>query len=160
MGTLPGEISAAIGNVGFLASIPLWLVTILGSLFITVLSFILIMTVYSRFFQNIYLRGFGPGAHRGVWQQRDGGYGEGVPQGICGRVSARCGHRAVLPDLFRIYGQRVARGAVRLSGFDGLDLCDGNNLQHAGPCGAGKKLGPHCAGNDGPAGHASEFSVM
>ena len=47
VGTLPGEISAAIGNVGFLASIPLWLVTILGSLFITVLSFILIMTVYS-----------------------------------------------------------------------------------------------------------------
>ena len=54
MGTLPGEISAAIGNVGFLASIPLWLVTILGSLFITVLSFILIMTVYSRFFK-IYI---------------------------------------------------------------------------------------------------------
>ena len=51
VGTLPGEISAAIGNVGFLASIPLWLVTILGSLFITVLSFILIMTVYSRFFK-------------------------------------------------------------------------------------------------------------
>ena len=44
----------AIGNVGFLASIPLWLVTILGSLFITVLSFILIMTVYSRFFK-LYL---------------------------------------------------------------------------------------------------------
>ena len=54
VGTLPGEISAAIGNVGFLASIPLWLVTILGSLFITVLSFILIMTVYSRFFK-LYL---------------------------------------------------------------------------------------------------------
>ena len=49
VGTLPGEISAAIGNVGFLASIPLWLVTILGSL-----SFILIMTVYSRFFK-IYI---------------------------------------------------------------------------------------------------------
>ena len=46
-----GIVSTAIGNVGFLASIPLWLVTILGSLFITVLSFILIMTVYSRFFK-------------------------------------------------------------------------------------------------------------
>ena len=54
VGTLPGEISAAIGNVGFLASIPLWLVTILACLFITVLSFILIMTVYSRFFK-IYI---------------------------------------------------------------------------------------------------------
>lgn len=51
VGTLPGEIRTAIDNVGFLASIPLWLVTILGSLFITVLSFILIMTVYGRFFK-------------------------------------------------------------------------------------------------------------
>ena len=60
VGTLPGEISAAIGNVGFLASIPLWLVTILGSLFITVLSFILIMTVYSRFFKLYIATAFAP----------------------------------------------------------------------------------------------------
>lgn len=49
--TLPEEIKTAIGEVGFLASIPLWLVTILGSVFITVLSFIMILTVYSRFFK-------------------------------------------------------------------------------------------------------------
>lgn len=52
--TLPAEISDAIGEVGFLASIPLWLVTLLGSLFITVLSFIMILTVYGRFFK-IYM---------------------------------------------------------------------------------------------------------
>lgn len=51
MVTLPTEISDAITNVSFLASIPLWLVTILGSLFITVLSFIMILTVYGRFFR-------------------------------------------------------------------------------------------------------------
>lgn len=49
--TLPTEITAAIGEVGFLASIPLWLVTLLGSLFITILSFIMILTVYGRFFR-------------------------------------------------------------------------------------------------------------
>jgi len=49
--TLPEEIKTAIGETGFLASIPLWLVTILGSVFITVLSFIMILTVYSRFFK-------------------------------------------------------------------------------------------------------------
>ncbi len=54
MVSLPGEIETAIRNVGFLASIPLWLVTILGSLLITVLSFVLILTVYGRFF-HIYL---------------------------------------------------------------------------------------------------------
>lgn len=49
--TLPLEIERAVDNAGFWASIPLWLVTILGSLFITVMSFIMIMTVYSRFFR-------------------------------------------------------------------------------------------------------------
>ena len=51
MVSLPGEIQTEIENVGFLASIPLWLVTILGSLFITVLSFVMILTVYGRFFR-------------------------------------------------------------------------------------------------------------
>ena len=50
MVSLPAEMQTAIENVGFLASIPLWLVTILGSLFITVLSFVMILTVYGRFF--------------------------------------------------------------------------------------------------------------
>ena len=49
--TLPSTMETAIEDVGFWASIPLWLVTILGSLFITVLSFIMIMTVYGRFFK-------------------------------------------------------------------------------------------------------------
>ena len=138
VGTLPGEISAAIGNVGFLASIPLWLVTILGSLFITVLSFILIMTVYSRFFKLYIYTALAPVPIAAFGSSETAATGKGVPQRICGRVPGRCGHRAVLPDLFRIYGQRVARGAVRLSGFDGLDLCGGNDLQHAGPCGTGK----------------------
>ena len=48
---LPQEIADAIGDVGFLASIPLWLVTLLGSLMITVLAFIMILTVYSRLFK-------------------------------------------------------------------------------------------------------------
>ena len=49
--TLPSEIVTAIEEVGFLQSIPLWLVSFLGSLLITVLSFVLILTVYGRFFR-------------------------------------------------------------------------------------------------------------
>ena len=52
--TLPAAIETAVEEAGFWASIPLWLVTILGSLFITVLSFIMIMSVYGRFFK-IYM---------------------------------------------------------------------------------------------------------
>ena len=52
--SLPGEIVNAIEDVGIMQSIPLWLVSFLGSLFITVMSFILILTVYGRFFK-LYL---------------------------------------------------------------------------------------------------------
>ncbi len=48
---LPSEMITAIDECGFFESIPLWAVTLIGSLFITVLSFILIMTVYGRFFK-------------------------------------------------------------------------------------------------------------
>ena len=48
---LPTAIVDAIEGVGFFESIPLWLVSLLASLIITVLSFILILTVYSRFFR-------------------------------------------------------------------------------------------------------------
>ncbi|WP_087064183.1 hypothetical protein [Intestinibacillus massiliensis] len=48
---LPAELVTAIEEIGFLQSIPLWLVSFLASLVITVLSFILILTVYGRFFK-------------------------------------------------------------------------------------------------------------
>ena len=52
--TIPAEMVTIIENVGFLESIPLWAVTLLGSLIIWVLSLVMILTVYSRFFK-IYM---------------------------------------------------------------------------------------------------------
>ena len=49
--TLPAEIATTIEDVGLLESIPLWAVTLLGSLFIWVLSLVMILTVYGRFFK-------------------------------------------------------------------------------------------------------------
>lgn len=49
--TLPAEMVMTIEDCGFFESIPLWAVTLIGGLFITVLSFLLIMTVYGRFFK-------------------------------------------------------------------------------------------------------------
>ena len=49
--TLPAEMVETIEDVGFFESIPLWAVTLLGSLFIWVLSLVMILTVYSRFFK-------------------------------------------------------------------------------------------------------------
>ena len=48
---LPQEMITAIEDCGFMESIPLWAVTLIGSLLITVLSFIMILTVYGRFFK-------------------------------------------------------------------------------------------------------------
>lgn len=48
---LPNEMVTAIEDCGFFESIPLWAVTLIGSLVITILSFIIIMSVYARFFK-------------------------------------------------------------------------------------------------------------
>ena len=48
---LPQEIVSAVEDCGFFASIPLWAVTLIGGLFIWVLSFVMILSVYGRFFK-------------------------------------------------------------------------------------------------------------
>ena len=48
---LPAEIVTAIEDCGFFESIPLWAVTLIGGLFVWVLSFIMILSVYGRFFK-------------------------------------------------------------------------------------------------------------
>ena len=48
---LPNTIINAIEDCGFFESIPLWAVTLIGGLFIWVLSFIMILSVYGRFFK-------------------------------------------------------------------------------------------------------------
>ena len=48
---LPDEMVEAIEDCGFFESIPLWAVTLICSLVITILSFIIILSVYARFFK-------------------------------------------------------------------------------------------------------------
>lgn len=48
---LPSEIIAAIEECSFLESIPLWIIALIGSLFIWLLSLVMILTVYGRFFK-------------------------------------------------------------------------------------------------------------
>lgn len=49
--SLPEEIVTAIEGSGFLEMIPLWAVSLIGSLFVWVLSFVMILSVYGRFFK-------------------------------------------------------------------------------------------------------------
>uniref|UniRef100_UPI0022DFCF9C hypothetical protein n=1 Tax=Ruthenibacterium lactatiformans TaxID=1550024 RepID=UPI0022DFCF9C len=62
-----GIVSRAMGAAGtgglaptFWSSIPLWAVTLLGGLFITVLSFVMIMTVYGRMFRLYFYAALAP----------------------------------------------------------------------------------------------------
>lgn len=48
---LPQEIVTAVEDCGFFESIPLWAVTLIGGLFVWVLSFVMILNVYGRFFK-------------------------------------------------------------------------------------------------------------
>ena len=57
---LPDEIIEAVEDCGFFESIPLWAVTLIGGLFITVLSFIMIMSVYGRFFRLYHYTAIAP----------------------------------------------------------------------------------------------------
>lgn len=52
--TMPEEMTAAIQALTFWQSIPAWAVSLIGSLVIVVLSFVMIMSVYGRFFK-LYL---------------------------------------------------------------------------------------------------------
>ena len=49
--TLPDQIIMKIEACGFFESIPLWLVSLIGALLIAVLSCVMLLTVYSRFFK-------------------------------------------------------------------------------------------------------------
>ena len=49
--TMPSEMEEAIRGLTFWESIPAWAVSLIGSLVIIVLSFIMIMSVYGRFFK-------------------------------------------------------------------------------------------------------------
>ena len=51
---LPAEIVTAIEDCGFFESIPLWAITLIGGLFVWVLSFLMILSVYGRMFK-IYM---------------------------------------------------------------------------------------------------------
>ena len=48
---LPDEVVEAVENTGFFESIPIWAITLVGGLIIWVLTFIMILTVYGRFFK-------------------------------------------------------------------------------------------------------------
>ena len=107
---LPQEIADAIGDVGFLASIPLWLVTLLGSLLITVLAFHYDPHRLRALFQDLHVRRTVSGGAGVLCRGRDFSLRQGVPAELCGRVHGGCGDRTGLHYFFGLFLQRDVNG--------------------------------------------------
>lgn len=93
---LPEEIVTAVEDCGFLESIPLWAVTLIGSLFITILRFVMILTVYGRFFSAVSLYSYSTDTIVILCRRTDAEYRKKFLKILCGSLSGGGNHCTVL----------------------------------------------------------------
>ena len=110
--TMPPEMQSAIESLGFFESIPLWLITLLGSLFITVLSFIMILTVYARFFKLYMYTAISPVAMATFGGDTTSSTGKAFIKGYI----AVCMEGAIIILACLIYSAFAGSGSVALGG--------------------------------------------
>ena len=96
---LPTEIVTAIEDCGFFESIPLWAVTLIGGLFIWVLSFVMILSVYGRFFKIYMYTAIAP-IH--ICRRAHTECGQELFEKLCRCLFGRRNHCAGLHNLFCI----------------------------------------------------------
>ena len=99
--TLPQSIVDAVNNCGFFESIPLWAVTLLGGLFVTVLSFILILTVYGRFFKLYMYTAIAPIPLSSFAGESTQNIGKKLFKKLYSSLFRRCNYCIGLCDLFQ-----------------------------------------------------------
>ena len=130
---LPAEIVEKIEAVGMLESIPLWIVTLLGSLLITVLSFIMILTVYGRMFK-LYM-------YTAIAPIPISTFAGELHQVLCRGVSGRGDHCTGLYHFLRLFCQSASHWGYVLKCSDHcVELCRGIGVQPAGAGGCGESI--------------------
>ena len=112
--SLPAELDAAVRDLGFLESIPVWAVSLIGSLFIIVLSFIMIMSVYGRYFRLYLYTAIAPVPLSSFAGRTHQQHRQSLSSLLCRRVPGRCSDRAGLHHLFRICRLSARRRSQRL----------------------------------------------
>ena len=145
--SLPAEIATAIEDVGFLASIPLWLVTLLGCLVITVLAFLMILTVYGRFFKLYLYAALSPVALASFAGEGTSQMGACLSQKLYGRVPGGRGDRAGLHCVLGLRRQRHGGVGRWLGSHAGVGLSGRGHLQYAGAGRAGEGCRPRGEGD-------------
>lgn len=120
---LPQSIIDAIEDCGFWESIPLWAVTLIGGLFITVLSFIMIMSVYGRFFKIYMYSAIAPVPLSTFAGQPTENVGKTFLKSYCAVLLE--GAIIVLACvIFSVFASSPADGRYfRSSGYTGVELC-------------------------------------
>ena len=155
--TLPQEIIDKINQVGFWDSIPLWAVTLIGGLFITVLSFLMILTVYSRMFKLYMYTALAPIPLSTFAGEPTSNVGKNFLRsyaGVCleGAVIAlACIIFSVMAaaPLLRHGNLPACGGSQRLGGDCRVELCGRTHLQPVGAGGSCAYERPNHQGIDG-----------
>lgn len=110
--TLPAEIQTAIRALGFFESIPLLLVALLGGIFVTVLSLVMILTVYARFFRLYLYAAISPVALATFGGDTTASTGKAFIKGYTGV----CMEGAIIVLSCVIYNAVISSGALALGG--------------------------------------------
>ena len=139
---LPPELITSVEECGFFESIPLWAVTLIGGLFITVMSFILIMTVYGRFFKLYMYTALAPIPLSTFAGEPSQNVGKSFIKSYCAVLLE--GAVIVLSVLHYILGVCFfsARGGYKRSRRNAsMELCGGTHFQYAcvGWCGKNER---------------------
>ena len=146
---LPQEIVTAVEDCGFFESIPLWAVTLIGGLFITVLSFIMIMSVYGRFFKLYIYTAIAPVP----LSTFAGEPSQSVGKSFIKSYAAVCLEGAVIVLACIIFSLFASSPPVvnpdAGGGYNGMELYRGACVQYARPCRCGQNGRPCCKRNDG-----------
>ena len=144
---LPEEIVTAVENVDFFNSIPLWAVTLIGGILITILSFIMIMSVYGRFFRIYLYTAIAPIPLASL----AGEPSQSIGKNFLKSYAAVCLEGAIVVLACVIFTVFAASGGPeRQCHHHGLDLCRRAGVQHAGSGRHHQDVGSGCAGDDGP----------
>ena len=146
---LPAEIVSAIEDCGFFESIPLWAVTLIGGLFIWVLSFQMILSVYGRFFKMFMYTAIAPIPLSTFAGEPPPEHWQELSQELRFRLPGRSCHRSGLRDFLRLCILAPGGGCKRGSGQHGLELHWRDDFQYADPGRLRENGRPGSAGDDG-----------
>lgn len=128
---LPSEIVSAIEDCGFFESIPLWAVTLIGGLFIWVLSFQMILSVYGRFFKMYMYTAIAPIPLSTFAGEPTRASARELSQKLRFRLPGRSRHRSGLRDFLRLCILAPCGGCGSGSSYDGVELHRRVDLQYA-----------------------------